>query len=298
MAKKISLSQFRSQMRQAQNKNKQAIDKYNREVRQYNQKVNRTINQYNNEVRKHNARVRANKQKIASELRKLQSNNSNVLYQTVRTSAISLNSYYEILDKREQEFENVGFGSTFLDLSERENANSLEVSNLLESNSNEGMRDDDLTLLENAEISNMLESVSPELNNRWKGALFSLNPNNPDASRHFCTSAREVFIQILEINAPNDQVISMNPSCEKTERGIPTRREKIKFLLQRSGIIYDTALQFVNEDVNNILNLFRVFNDGTHGTSGKFSIDKLMAIKTRIEDGITYLTSISRNKVV
>ena len=125
MVRRISMSQFRSEMRQIENKQKQAISKYNREVRQYNQKVNRAINQYNTEVRKHNDRVRANRQKIASELRKIQSSNRSVRYQTVKTSAISLNTYYERLDAREQEFENLNNGASFLDLSERENANSL-----------------------------------------------------------------------------------------------------------------------------------------------------------------------------
>ena len=295
MAKRITPSQLRSKLRQIQTKRKQAVDKFNREVRQHNQKVNRSINQYNNEVRKHNARVRANRQKIASELRRLQSTNTVIRYQTVRTSAITLNTQYESLDAREHEFENTDFGTNFLDLSERENANSLAVSNSLESDSDHASVNTDPSLLLRTEISSMLESISPELNNRWKGALFSLNPENPDAARHFCTSAREVFVQILDINAPDDQLINSNPSCEKTDRGYPIRREKIKYLLNRSGIINEAAVDFVDEDVNNVLSLFRVFNDGTHGSSGKFNIDKLMSIKTRVEDGITYLTSISGN---
>lgn len=52
-------------------------------------------------------------------------------------------------------------------------------------------------------------------------------------------------------------------------------------------------MDFVDEDVKNVLSLFRVFNDGTHGSSGRFGIDKLMAIKTRVENGISYLSSIS-----
>ena len=293
MARKISMSQFRSKLRQIENKQKQAIAKYNREVRQHNQKVNRAINQYNTEVRRHNARVRANRQKIANELRRIQSSSTSVRYQTIRTSAISLNSYYENLDFRENEFENIPQGASFLDLSERENANSLEVSNALEAEDSESDNVTDSSSLLKTEISNMLVSMSPELNNRWKGALFSLNPENPDAARHFCTSAREVFIQILDINAPDQAVVDRFPNCDKTDRGQPTRREKVKFLLERSGIISDAAIDFVDEDVKNVLSLFRVFNDGTHGTSGRFGISKLLAIKTRVENGISYLASIS-----
>ena len=280
MVRKISMSQFRSKVRQAQNKQKQAIAKYNREVKQHNQKINRAINQYNTEVRKHNARVRANRQKIASELRRIQSNRSTIRYQTIRTSAITLNSQYEHLDSRENELLSAENGSRFLDLSEKENANSLETSNILESE--EGSAQIDPSLLHKTEIGNILESISPDLNNRWKGALFSLNPNNPDAARHFCTSAREVFIQIIDINAPDEHVVNLDKNCEKTDRGQPTRRAKIKYLLNKAGLLSSAAVDFVDEDVKNVLSLFRVFNDGTHGSLGTFGIDKRMAIKTRV----------------
>lgn len=141
----------------------------------------------------------------------------------------------------------------------------------------------------------MLQELLPELSNRWKGALFSLNPENPDAARHFCTSAREVFVQILDVNAPDDKVIEKSPDCDKTLQGQPTRKEKIKYLLGRSGILTEEAVNFVDEDVKNVLSLFRVFNDGTHGSSGKFGLTKLLSIKNRVEDGITYLFSICRH---
>ncbi len=293
MVRKISMSQYRSQLRQAQNKQKQAIAKYNREVNQHNQKVKRAINQHNTAVRTHNARVRANRQKIASELRRIQSHRTTIHYQTIRTSAISLNTQYEHLDSRENELLSNESGSRFLDLSEKENANSLETSNILESEDSPTTLDPSLLL--KSEIGDILESMSSDLNNRWKGALFSLSPNNPDAARHFCTSAREVFIQILDINAPDNLVVVYDSNCEKTERGQPTRRSKIKYLLSKTGIVNSAAVDFVDEDVKNVLSLFRVFNDGTHGSSGKFGIEKLMAIKTRVENGISYLSSISKN---
>jgi len=196
-------SQFRSAIRQAQSKQKQAIDKYNREVRQHNQKVKQAVNNYNNEVRRYNARVRENRQKIATELRRLQSSTT-VRYQVVQTSAIALNNYYERLDAGGSSLESENYGSEFLDLSERENANSLALSNALDSEADESSIDPSDLL--RTEIEGMLQQLSPDLSNRWKGALYSLNPQNPDAARHFCTSAREVFVQILDMNAPDEKV--------------------------------------------------------------------------------------------
>ncbi len=145
----------------------------------------------NLEVRRYNARVRANRQKIATELRRLQSTTT-VRYQVVHTSAITLNNYYERLDAGESSLEGSNYGSEFLDLSERENANSLALSNALESETDESNIDPSALL--RTEIDGMLQQLSPDLGNRWRGALFSLNPQNPDAARHFCTSAREVFV--------------------------------------------------------------------------------------------------------
>lgn len=292
MPRRMTPSQFRSAIRQAQTKQKQAIDKYNREVRQHNQKVKQAINNYNNEVRNYNARVRANRQRVISELRRLQTTTT-VRYQVVQRSAITLNTYYERLDAGEGSLESANFGSEFLDLSERENANSLALSNALESGADES--DIDPSALLRTEIDGMLQKLSSDLSNRWRGALFSLNPQNPDAARHFCTSAREVFVQILDINAPDERVLALKPGCDKTQNGQPTRKEKIRYLLSRCGLLTAEAVNFVDEDVKNVLELFHVFNDGTHGSSGKFGLNTLMSIKTRVEDGITYLFSICQH---
>ena len=244
MARKISASQLRSKLRQIQNKNKQAVDKYNCEVRKFNRKLKQSVDQYNNQVREYNRRVRANQRRIKSELNRLQSRKVSVRYQAITTSAISLNTHYESLNAKEHEFENTYFGNVFLDLSEKENANSLEVSNVLESDSSPEQITADLSSLSHTEISGKLESISHDLKNRWEGALFSLSPRNPDAARHFCTSAREILVKILDIAAPNDAVKSTFPDCETTDQDVPIRREKIRYLLKRTGIINNSAVNF------------------------------------------------------
>lgn len=297
MARKFSASQLRSKLRQIQNKNKQAVDKYNREVRKVNRKLKQSVDQYNNQVREYNRRVRANQRRIKSELNRLQSRKVSVRYRAITTSAISLNTHYESLNANEHEFENTHFGNVFLDLSEKENANSLQVSNVLESDSGPEQITTDLSSLSNTEISGKLESISHDLKNRWEGALFSLNPKNPDAARHFCTSAREIFVQILDIAAPDEAVQKAFPDCQTTDQDVPLRREKIRYLLVRAGIINNAAVNFVDENVKNVLELIRVLSGGTHGPSGKFSISQLMAIKTRVEDAITYLFSIQEHQI-
>lgn len=134
--------------------------------------------------------------------------------------------------------------------------------------------------------------ISADLSDRWHGALFSLSPNNPDAARHFCTSTREILTRILDSCAPNRTVLAEMPDCEKMPDGTPTRRSKIRFFLYHGNMAEKPLEDFVEEDMKNVLQLFREFNDGTHGTAGCFSLDQLSAIKTRVEHAVEFLWNI------
>ena len=279
MARRISSSQLRSKIRQAKNKSEQA-----------RRKLNQNIRKAKNEIRRHNARVRANRQKIINQLNRLRSRTV-IRHKVLHTSTLALNASYQNLEAKEHEFENLAFGNEFLDLSEKENANSLAVSNVLEGGEQENIAGNEEELVSTS-ITDELSQISTDLDSRWKGALFSLSPSNPDASRHFCTSAREIFIQILDHYAPNVAVLARFPDCDKTEDDQPTRRWKIKYILVNAGIVSEEAVDFVDEDVKNVLQLFNVFNTGTHGSAGVYEFSKLAAIKERVESGIMYLSSI------
>jgi hypothetical protein len=103
---------------------------------------------------------------------------------------------------------------------------------------------------------------------------------------------REIITQILEVKAPDSEVFALLPKCDTTDRGNPTRRSKIRFFLHRQGMTEDRLEEFVENDMENIVQLFCVFNDGTHGSAGTFDFSQLNAIKKRVEDGIMFLTEI------
>lgn len=291
MVRRYSASQIRSKVRQAQQKQQQVINKYNQEVRRYNQGVKNAVNKHNRAVSAHNARVRANRQRIKSELSRLsRQSTTTTRYVVYRTSVETLHESYANLENYANSQQLDSRYNRVLDLSERETANSLEVTNRILGDENAG--DTPTDGLENAELLDSLRNISHDLDNRWNGAVFALNPKNPDAARHFCTSAREIFTQILEIKAPDADVFAVLPTCEKTERGNPTRRSKIRYFLHRQGMIEDTLEEFVENDMENILQLFRIFNDGTHGSAGTFDFPHLNAIKKRVENGIMFLTEI------
>ena len=119
-----------------------------------------------------------------------------------------------------------------------------------------------------------------------------MNPLNPDAARHFCTSAREILTEFIELKAPDVNVFSFNPKCEKTSRGNATRREKIKYMMRNTDV-HNSLVDFADADITNILELFHVLSDGTHGAAGRYEYSKLVQVKRRVEQGINFLCEIS-----
>lgn len=292
MARRLTPSQIRSQLRQAEQKQRQAISKFNSAVRKYNSDVKRAVDDYNREARAHNQRARANRQRLRAEIARLNSQSSGTRYvilrrsvQTVRQSFVGIETAAEAGTWRG--------GDDLFEMSEGEAANSVAVLNALLAEPNGATLDDDGALRQTT-ITDELEQIDPDLDARWSGALFSLHPSNPDAARHFCTSAREILTRILEGEAPDDAVKTANPTYPKTPSGGVSRRARIRYCLDRQGT-YDPSLQaFVEADLDNVLTLFQDFNRGTHGTAGRFDLGQLAAIKKRVEDAIRFLHRLVR----
>ena len=294
MARRYSASQIRSKLRQAQQKQQQAITKYNEAVRRHNQGVRTAVNRYNQAVRAHNERVRANRRRLASELARLNSRPTTITtsssYVVYRRSVRTLQNSYSRLETSADSQQLDARYNRLLDLSEREAANSAEVTNRIlgDQEAAAGSVDE----LEDAELLDGLRRISSDLDDRWNGAVFSLNPQNPDAARHFCTSAREILSQILQLKAPDDAVVALLPDCDRTPDGSPTRRSKIRYFLARRDMAAESLEQFVEDDIENIVQLFNVFNKGTHGAAGTFDLPQLGAVRKRVENGIMFLTEI------
>lgn len=285
MARRISTSQMKSQLRQLERKQKKAIDDYNRAVRNYNNEVKKQVNNYNRFVREYNSAVHRNRQIVNRELRKLNmQSSSNVSY---ASSLNNMNQYYSRINSIYCEGADVTpEQNRILDLVEQEHANSIITANLVE---NDVLPEEDTA---DIELGNKLLMVSEDLHNRWKGAIFSLSPSNPDATRHFCTSTREIFTEFIEQKAPDKEVFLYNPCCKKTDRGNATRQEKIKYMM-RNMEFDESVSEFADANIDNILELFHVLSDGTHGEAGRYDFKKLLQVKKRVEQGINFLCEIS-----
>lgn len=301
----MSLSQFKSKIRQAVNKqnqqirrfnqevdrvnraNKRAVDEYNRNVRRHNQNARQAVAKYNQAVRAHNSQVRSNRAKLQQQINALRSRPTHTVYFSVQ------NSTYNLHDRFEQVADAPIQSDSYADLvalSERESSNSAAVAEVLLA---DAPTETGMTLPEDTGILEYLAGFSQDICDRWKGAIFSLNPVNPDAGRHFCTSAREIFTEILENWAADEDVIEADPSCERTQQGKPSRRSKVRYLLNRKGAATPELVGFVEADIDNIVQLFSVFNEATHGPAGKHGFTKLQAIRQRVESGIMFLAAVA-----
>lgn len=289
MVRRVSPSQFRSMLRRAEQEQRRAVNNYNSAVRNYNNAAKKFVNDYNRAVREHNSRVQANRRRLRSELAKLNSQPSTVTYTVYTASVRQLSESYARLDERAATGLDPAY-NRLLDLSERETANSVAVANRLVGVAPEDEHADEL---QDEVLLDQLRRVSPDLDSRWQGAIYALSPRNPDAARHFCTSSREILTQILDLSAPDPQVLASLPDADRTPEGRPTRRSKIRYLLHRQGLEEAVMVDFADADMENIVQLFRVFNDGTHGNAGVFDEGQLLTIKKRVEDGITFLTAIA-----
>lgn len=277
-------------VRRAEQKQKQAVNAYNQKARRHNAEVDkavrkqqREIDAYNRKAEAHNRRVRQDRQRLINELRNLEQQPATVQFAPVQTSVRALNELYERVDVESDSWSPAGVA--LADLAESETANSAAAANALHGGDAE-------ELPEATVITDELLTISEDLDNRWRGALFSLNTRNPDAARHFCTSAREILTRVIDQEAPDNAVLDAVPDCEKLKSGKPVRRAKISYLLAKSGADYESLREFVDTDVDDVVQLINLFNDGTHGEAGVFDLSALRALKQRVEGAIRLLTSI------
>lgn len=297
MVKRISTAKLKSDIRKAERQTKKAVNDYNRQVRKtnrliddYNREIRKVTHEFNRAAREYNAEVKKARRIINREIQRQSSSTRIVVTTEYDKSAFSMLGDYAVVSNTYPEgIEVNSYQNEILDLVENEQANGLITTSSvfgsmpIEQNTKE------------IEIKRALASYSEDLADRWVGAIYSLNPDNPDATRHFCTSARELFTLFIEMNAPDDAVFRYNENAQRTDRGNATRKEKIRFMMRDSGLD-ESVVDFADSDIENILQLFRVLSDGTHGKAGRYTYQELMQIRRRVEHGINFLCTIAGNK--
>lgn len=270
MAKSFNMSQFKSQ-----------INKIQREAKRAENQFKQSVNNYNRAVRQYNSNVRNAQNKIQRELNRMQST------YTIKTNySISTRVVHDVYTKVSNSYNNGNIDENIFNAIENEDANNLELSNVVLNNCEV---ENSNVEIEESNISAKLIKISTDLENRWKGALFSLNPNNPEAARHFCTSTREILKVLIDDGIKDKDVVAINPECERTNNGTPTRKEKIKYAMNKKGINDELIIEFTNSNIENTVSLINELSNGTHGHANKYSLNQLKSFKKRFEDSINFV---------
>lgn len=283
MPRRVTPSQLKSMVRKQQ----RAIDNYSREVKRVNAHNKRVVDDYNRQVRAHNSRVCSNQRRLQAELNKLASRQTTTTrYVTYQASVQTLQrSFVRIAEASAQERWTAD--DELFEMSEGEAANSAAVLNAL---LDEPITDvEDGPHLRETTITTELLDIDPDFDARWQGALFALHLGNPDAARQFCTSSREIFIDTLELKAPDATVLAAYPKAQLNDKGQVLRREKIKYCLGGGGEPTPELVDFASDDINNVMDLFHELSSATHGRAGRYDLNQLSAIKQRVEGAIQFL---------
>ena len=121
-------------------------------------------------------------------------------------------------------------------------------------------------------------------NKNWlvllNGAEQSFLSKNPDRVRHTITSLRELITQILHTCAPDDDLKRKYTDSKYYHNGKPTRRTRIEYILSNKYSNSSLA-DIIDKDIVAILEMFILFQEGTHKVVSSLSDDELKFVLKR-----------------
>jgi len=130
----------------------------------------------------------------------------------------------------------------------------------------------------------MAEKKIGSANQNWivllNGAEQSFLSKNPDKVRHTITSLRELITQILHTYAPDNELKLKYTDQKYYHQGKPTRRTRIEYILC-TKYSNSALLDIVDKDIVAILEMFNLFQKGTHTVVSSLSDEELKFILKR-----------------
>ncbi len=140
-----------------------------------------------------------------------------------------------------------------------------------------------------------LAEVDPVFAKIWQGAILALASDNPERVRHFSASCRALLEYLLERFAPKQKLKRWSPTEVKFVNGKPERRTQLSYICrafpETSGLV-----EFTENDIDEVLATFNVYNRGIHGLDPSFTADEVDALETRTAQNLIFLLSF-RSKV-
>ena len=81
----------------------------------------------------------------------------------------------------------------------------------------------------------LLLELDPQLISMWLGAKEAINSNNPDYARHFSVSLSELFANVLQRLAPDNEIRSWSDSRDDFREGKPTSEARLQYIYREAN---------------------------------------------------------------
>ncbi|HEY4310186.1 MAG TPA: hypothetical protein VGN12_12115 [Pirellulales bacterium] len=130
----------------------------------------------------------------------------------------------------------------------------------------------------------------PDLSEALEGARIARAEKKADYVRHFLTSYRELLTQLLHRLAPDESVKAWTDDRKDFDKGRPTRAARVRFICRQ--IVQEKLRSFVDKDIPAVVELFSIFQAGTHSAASPFPERQLDAVQCRVEGAMLFLLQI------
>jgi Predicted pPIWI-associating nuclease len=132
----------------------------------------------------------------------------------------------------------------------------------------------------------MLAELNADFPSMLLGARAAVEAKPPDYVRHFAASLRELFTHVMQTLAPDDQVKSWTKDPKDYHNGRPTRKTRLRFIIQDLPLNFGG---FLSADVDAVLEFIDSFQKGTHAVRPSFTPDQVLELGTRMEGLLRFL---------
>lgn len=145
-------------------------------------------------------------------------------------------------------------------------------------------------------LESLLKGIDKDLLIPYHGMLDVLSIASVDQTRHFSTSARELFEHTLRKLAPDKEVVNWDGESKfRDVRGNPTREGRIQYIYRNINKSSEFS-SFVDKDINSKLAFLKVMQTGVHELGSKYDRTQMDAIKVVMECTLVSLIELTKIK--
>jgi len=133
----------------------------------------------------------------------------------------------------------------------------------------------------------LLDLIDPKLKNLWNGAKEVIKSRGSDAPRHLSISLRELLTHVIHKLSPDENIRKWSTLPEHYHKDRPTRKARLLYIYR--SVSFGPFSNFVEKDIEALLSLFDLFQEGTHSVTPPFSDEQLAMLLARTESALRFL---------